>query len=339
MIFLVTLILSCVDDTEVLAEPWCLAGNFNGWDNTSNPLVDDGTLGDQVAGDGIYSLLYTISVTGHYEWKIVEQGNWAISFPASGNSWLNTVNENQDILFTFDTNNYSGVPGMIFLPTQNIVNCNDSPSASFTAVGDFQGWDNSNPATQMTDIGDGFYSLVYPVSTPGAYIARIVNTGSWDGFGSDGRSVNLNNIAFSTSLPNEDVTFILDYNSGRVFIGDPPVPSVPTDPAANPDTICGGGSTELTAGVGALGAVDWFTGSCGGTFVGTGSSLVVSPSVTTTFYAQQRNIINGDVSECAIVELTVQDCSAIPTLSEWGMICLSLILGGTALLVIHRKVA
>lgn len=227
IILLMTIIVICIDYTEASAETWCLAGDFNGWNNASHPLFDDGTHGDQTAGDGIYSRQYTIPSAGRHEWKIVEQGNWPNNFPASGNSWLNTTLPDQDVLFTFDTNDYSGVSGIVFHPTQNIVHCFDSP-ISFTAAGDFQGWDNSNPATQLSNAGGGIYKLIYQIPSAGSYMAKIVSTNSWDGFGLDGRSVNSPNIAFSTSVSNEEVTFILNYNTGRVFIGNPPTPSIPT---------------------------------------------------------------------------------------------------------------
>ncbi|MDQ0476861.1 PA14 domain-containing protein [Chryseobacterium sp. MDT2-18] len=54
-------------------------------------------------------------------------------------------------------------------------------------------------------------------------------------------------------------------------------------------TICNGASTTLTlsggsAGTGAV--AQWFTGSCGGTLIGTGNSITVSPTATTTYYVR-----------------------------------------------------
>ncbi len=46
------------------ASAWCVAGSFQsggGWNNGSDPLYDDGTHGDLVAGDGIYSLDYSVA--------------------------------------------------------------------------------------------------------------------------------------------------------------------------------------------------------------------------------------------------------------------------------------
>ncbi|WP_162147673.1 Ig-like domain-containing protein [Flavobacterium limnosediminis] len=66
-------------------------------------------------------------------------------------------------------------------------------------------------------------------------------------------------------------------------------------------TINSGESTTLTQVGGSLGegaTYKWYTGSCGGTLVGTGASLTVSPTVTTTYYvlAEGPNNTTGCVS-------------------------------------------
>ena len=46
------------------ATNWCAAGSFQAWNNASTPMYDDGTQGDLVANDGIYSLDTAVSVAG-----------------------------------------------------------------------------------------------------------------------------------------------------------------------------------------------------------------------------------------------------------------------------------
>jgi len=62
---------------------------------------------------------------------------------------------------------------------------------------------------------------------------------------------------------------------------------------------------NLTATVGPGETVDWFTGSCGGTLIGSGSPLNVSvPSSDTTYFARARNLTTGCVSAaCGSVEV------------------------------------
>lgn len=77
-----------------------------------------------------------------------------------------------------------------------------------------------------------------------------------------------------------------------------------TSGTANDGTICNGSSATITAN-GTVGTVYWFTGSCATTGqIGTGNSLSVSPTTTTTYYA--RNFSGGQWStSCASTTITV----------------------------------
>jgi hypothetical protein len=66
-------------------------------------------------------------------------------------------------------------------------------------------------------------------------------------------------------------------------------PSSPTSATASLTTINSGQSTDLQVNGGALNSAPdwiWYTGSCGSTQVGTGASLTVTPTITTTYYVQ-----------------------------------------------------
>ena len=202
---------------QAAASNWCLAGDLNGWDNASTPLYDDGTHGDLVSGDDIFSLDYTVASAGRAEWKIVKCGDWSTAYP-SANAWLNTGTASQVVKFTFDVNDHSSDAGTTQLPTQNIVNAWDTLPTTFTAVGDFNSWNNADPATALTALGNGIYRLAYIIPTAGSYIGKVTTTGSWDAFGADGRSKDAANISFTTTAPNETVIFLLDANTGRVTI-------------------------------------------------------------------------------------------------------------------------
>jgi hypothetical protein len=85
------------------------------------------------------------------------------------------------------------------------------------------------------------------------------------------------------------------------------LPAAPTSISAVSSTLCNGQSTTLTAN-GAQGTVYWYTGSCGGTLIGTGNSISVSPATTTTYFARNNN---GSFSNsCASTTITV---NALPT--------------------------
>ena len=95
-------------------------------------------------------------------------------------------------------------------------------------------------------------------------------------------------------------------------------PQQPTSPSAIPATICVGGSSTLSATPGSGGdTIAWYSGSCGGTYVGTGASLPVSPTSTTTYYAKTQNSTTGCLSpSCAAgVTVTVNTVPATPGLN------------------------
>ncbi|MBL7796213.1 MAG: hypothetical protein JNJ90_06900, partial [Saprospiraceae bacterium] len=93
-------------------------------------------------------------------------------------------------------------------------------------------------------------------------------------------------------------------------------PDVPTLSAtANP--ICSGGTITLSIASGSLnGAADWqwYTGTCGGTSVGSGSSINVSPSSNTTYYVRGEGGCLISPGSCANSTINVVAQPSGPTL-------------------------
>lgn len=93
----------------------------------------------------------------------------------------------------------------------------------------------------------------------------------------------------------------------------------PTSASAGSGTICNGASTALTlnGGGGGTGAIiKWYTVSCGGTSVGTGNGLLVSPSVTTTYFGRYEDGTPCNYnSNCSSVTVTVNTLMPIPTIT------------------------
>ena len=78
------------------------------------------------------------------------------------------------------------------------------------------------------------------------------------------------------------------------------------------NSICNGNNITLTVNGGFLGTVavwHWYSGSCGGTAVGTGTSITVSPSATTTYFVRAEGSCNS--TNC--VSLVVNVSSSAPT--------------------------
>jgi PKD repeat protein len=90
--------------------------------------------------------------------------------------------------------------------------------------------------------------------------------------------------------------------------------TAPTNASASPSNICSGNSTTISKSGGSLGtgaSWKWYKGSCGGTYVGTGASITVSPKSTTTYYVRAE----GDCGNttCKSVTVTVNSSPSAPS--------------------------
>jgi len=101
------------------------------------------------------------------------------------------------------------------------------------------------------------------------------------------------------------------------------VNSLPSDfsPNATPSVICSGSSSTLSASV-SNAIIYWYTGSCGGTLIGTGNTRVVSPTTTTTYYARAYNATSGCWSnDCGAVTVSMASTPDIITINGGGTYC------------------
>jgi gliding motility-associated-like protein len=92
------------------------------------------------------------------------------------------------------------------------------------------------------------------------------------------------------------------------------VPDVPTL-SATQTTTCSGASTTLSIATGSLRDAtrwQWYSGSCGGTPLGTGSSLAVSPSTTTTYFVRGEGTCITTPGACRSIAITV---NPLPTIT------------------------
>jgi len=120
---------------------------------------------------------------------------------------------------------------------------------------------------------------------------------------------------FQGSITNTTAPVIIQFNETTIS-GES---VAPTSASANPASVCSGIPTDitLTASGGTLGTgavVQWYTGSCGGTFVGTGNPLVVSQTLSsnTTYYVRYSGICN--TTTCASTTVNIASLSTTPSL-------------------------
>jgi hypothetical protein len=89
-------------------------------------------------------------------------------------------------------------------------------------------------------------------------------------------------------------------------------PDAPTI-AATSNTVCNGSSTTLSIASGNLNTATewkWYTGSCGGTLIGTGNSITVSPPVATTYYVRGEGGCSAP-GACASITINIGSVTVI----------------------------
>ena len=175
-----------------------------------------------------------------------------------------------------------------------------SVSVSYTKAGNF------SPGNVFTaQLSNASGSFASPVnigtltSTTAGTIAATIPTGTLAGTGYRIRVVSSNPaVTGSDNGANSTVNAL---------------PVAPTSAATNRNDFCAddAGTISLSVTGGSGTAVRWFTGSCGGTDIGTGNPLVIaSPTTSTTYYARWETASCGN-STCASVNVTVTPNSIV----------------------------
>ncbi len=192
-----------------IATPY-VAGDMQGWNAGSDPMTET------APGSGIWTKTFTgLDANARKEFKITD-GTWGTSYPGP-NSWL-TTSASGDVTITYDTNTYADG----WSPTVERLGLSTDPGA-WTAVGDWQGWSNNNPATAMVPQGGGIYRFQTTVPA-GTWAWKAVVTGSWDSISWDNRSVATSNWSFATDAVNDTVIFWVNAYAGTAKIDVVPEP-------------------------------------------------------------------------------------------------------------------
>lgn len=168
-------------------------------------------------------------------------------------------------------------------------------TGAFTATTDFD--PSTTNAANLVSAGVGdIYIAKYTLA--GAYVNALTMGGTGADLGRDIVAYNGDVLiagSFSTTADFDpsatNVANLVSMGSTDIFVAkyvsciNPDVPTV----TASAASICEGSSSVLSVGSANLGnatAWNWYTSSCGGTLVGTGATITVNPTVSTTYYVR-----------------------------------------------------
>jgi len=180
-------------------------------------------------------------------------------------------------------------------------------TANLTATG------GTNFVTSLLDASGNYqWAEKTAVNTSVAYWNSIASTGSGTFYTSGDFS---SDVALDPSTTANTASEGPQGDDGYVAKYSTCTPSTaPTSISATTNPICPGSSSDLTVQGGSLGTgADWYwyTSSCGGTAAGTGTSITVSPTTTTTYYVRAEGTCG--TTACAQVTITVNTESTAPT--------------------------
>jgi len=201
-----------------------VAGDFNSWNPAGNLMTETSA--------GFWSVDLTGITAGRHEFKITN-GTWSENWPGP-NSWM-IVDATGNVTVTYDSNTHADG----WVNSTKRIGVSADPG-TWTAVGDWQGWSNNDPATAMTSLGGGiyYYQANIPVRTT-PYQYKAVVTGSWDAIGADARSVNASTVQFNVTAGHTQWGFWVNALTGVVKARSLPESPVAYDGMAIPTDFNG----------------------------------------------------------------------------------------------------
>ena len=131
-------------------------------------------------------------------------------------------------------------------------------------------------------------------------LANTTSGGSWSSASTGVATIDASGVVHGESAGSSVITYSYTNGNGctstvTTTVTVSALPSAPTSVSASPPTICSGASTNLTA-TSAGNNINWYTAPTGGTAIDTRAStaaLTVSPTSTTTYYAEAATVTSG----------------------------------------------
>jgi len=191
---------------------WCVRGDFA--DDAQPRLLDDGSQGDVLANDAVFSLEYTIAQPGHYLWQVVDCSDTTRAFPASM-AWITTEQPNQPVTFLFDSNERAD---RLFFPIPYAVTALDS-ATDFHIIGSFQDWIVDDASGRLEPLGGGgIYQQVRRIARSGNYQSYVIAGDPKRAIDAYGRTTEPIPFAFDTDHNGDYVVFLVDIDRGRASV-------------------------------------------------------------------------------------------------------------------------
>lgn len=192
---------------------WCLQGEFLDGSADAPRLLDDGTSGDVLARDGVYSLDYTLQEPGVYHWQVVNCVDASLVYPAAP-AWV-TADQPGPVTFVFDSNESAD---RLFFPIPFVVSAIDDVT-DYRLIGDFQEWNPDDTSGQLEPISSGLYQQVRRMARPGNYEGYVIANGDLDlGIDAYGRASEPIPFSFETQRNGEYIVFLVDIDQGRASV-------------------------------------------------------------------------------------------------------------------------
>ncbi len=244
------------------------------------PLSAGNIIGDSIVCQGQSNVFYSTSY-------ITNATSYVWTFPsgANGSSTTNSVYANYSTSaisgnVTVKGNNVCG-DGQAF---NKAINVNLLPYAPGTITG-------------ITNVCQGQDTVTYsvPVITNATYYTWTLPNGATGTSYTNSIKVSFNSSASSGYISVKGHNLCGDGSSSYLYINLNQLSIAATEISGNA-SLCIGESTTLNIIGGSLGANaswKWYTGSCGGNLVGTGTSLQVNPVITTTYYVRAEGSCNN----------------------------------------------
>jgi hypothetical protein len=180
----------------------------------------------------------------------------------------------------------------------------------------------------------GTNSAAAPVNVFRVGTACVQTGGSVTGSGTNTLTFNSGNSSACTCWGNNEVnvgaisdcisTVTIQYRSANTTYNNPKqyvvisnlrativAPAAPTS-ITGPTAVCNGGSITLNS-TGTNSSSQWYSGSCGGTLVGTGTGITVSPGVPTTYFVANVGACNS-MSSCISHPVSISSDPSAPNI-------------------------